>query len=205
VADDLSSYKVGVDIVVKEPLNRRLYDSDDDFLAVFEDSFATAEWQMVTSATPHCLKEFYLRWAVKEAYTKALGVGLGFDFKSFEVVFHLPDNQLCRYLDLMQNEQSESFATSVLLTTTFSAQIVTEDDIHHETWQFSFLPLGRDPWGWACVAVGPATPERNVHIDLQVQWTDLVRLVEHHTRMSSLLAWRRLSSKDGQPEKASDD
>ena len=30
------------------------------------------------------LIEFYLRWSMKEAYTKALGLGLGVDFQSFE-------------------------------------------------------------------------------------------------------------------------
>jgi 4'-phosphopantetheinyl transferase len=180
VTEDFSSYKVGLDIVVKEPVNQSLYDSVDDFLAVFEDSFAPSEWQMVTSATPHCLEEFYLRWAVKEAYTKAIGVGLGFDFKSFEVAFHLPDDHLGRHLVLVQNEQRESYPLPVL-PTTLSASIIT-NDMPHETWLFSFLPLGKEPWGWACVAVGPATPERNVQIDLQVQWTDLDRLVENHTR-----------------------
>ncbi|KAL7466296.1 hypothetical protein ACHAXS_006604 [Conticribra weissflogii] len=32
------------------------------------------------------LKEFYLRWAMKEAYTKALGVGMNMEFDSFETL-----------------------------------------------------------------------------------------------------------------------
>ncbi len=35
------------------------------------------------------LKEFYLRWSMKEAYTKAIGLGMGIPFESFEI--HLLD------------------------------------------------------------------------------------------------------------------
>jgi phosphopantetheinyl transferase len=31
------------------------------------------------------LQEFYLRWAIKEAYTKALGLGMNVEFQSFEM------------------------------------------------------------------------------------------------------------------------
>lgn len=33
---------------------------------------------------PEVLRHFFLIWTLKEAYTKALGLGLGFDFKRIE-------------------------------------------------------------------------------------------------------------------------
>lgn len=38
--------------------------------------------------TPEALKSFYQIWTLKEAYTKALGLGLGFDFARIECINH---------------------------------------------------------------------------------------------------------------------
>jgi len=121
--------KLGMDIVVIEPYNKRMYSSAENFLEVFKESFTSWEWNRIryrkdanqSIETNHyhprlfskksfgysrggerggilkssssknvlrsdddLLQEFYLRWSIKEAYTKALGVGMGLDFKSFE-------------------------------------------------------------------------------------------------------------------------
>ena len=62
-----------------------------DFLKSFVGCFTTPEWKAINNdsqSTPHnddkLLKEFYLRWSMKEAYTKALGLGMNIDFDSFE-------------------------------------------------------------------------------------------------------------------------
>ena len=112
---------VGLDIVVFDELNPRLYSSPEEFLEVFRDQFTENEWNnsiqnpklvaeaaattSTISATPK-MKEFYLRWAMKEAYTKALGVGMGLEFNTFEI--HLEE------IDDDENDASTCKETSLL-------------------------------------------------------------------------------------------
>ena len=50
------------------------------------------ERNMLQPAAPleriEALRRFYLIWTLKEAYTKALGLGMGFDFKRIEYDIH---------------------------------------------------------------------------------------------------------------------
>ena len=77
---------VGLDIVTFDDYNSKLYNSLADFVHVFHESFTPWEWTCIQHAFPEgkMLEEFYLRWAIKESYTKALGVGMGLPFDSFE-------------------------------------------------------------------------------------------------------------------------
>jgi phosphopantetheine--protein transferase-like protein len=96
---------VGFDIVVFDEINYRLYDTVQDYVDVFRGMFSPSEFKILhdsCSDNPEKqLRELYLRWAVKEAYTKALGVGLGYDFSTFQVI-----------LDLQANSQSSSRASN---------------------------------------------------------------------------------------------
>ena len=204
---------VGCDIVVQEPLNTRLYRTWHDFVQVFEESFDAVEWQDIvmpckdnnnnddtsSSEEQSLLHEFLLRWAVKEAYTKALGVGLGFDFASFRVQFKdlsLPSGdgknanttgpscqRLSDYLAATVQIQQASNADNhnkgmaylrgqVILSNATAATTTTSLT---EEWDFFFVRLALDPWSWACVAVGPVDGTR--HPQLQVRWTTLEHLV----------------------------
>lgn len=91
--------QVGLDIVVFDPPNDRLYTSVMEFVEVFQSQFTTSEWQEIVAVgrrrygqvNDNMLREFYLRWAVKEAYTKALGKGMHVNFAEFEFRFtHRP-------------------------------------------------------------------------------------------------------------------
>jgi len=109
---------LGFDIVVFE-FNSRMYQDEKEFVDVFSDSFAQNEWQTLLQSAANnrrtlyrqrcggsdiLLREFYLRWAAKEAYTKALGIGLGFDFSSFQIHFELDGSSL--YQSLVDNATS---------------------------------------------------------------------------------------------------
>ena len=82
---------VGLDIVVFDPINKKLYANEDEFLESFQDMFSPDDWTHGIVDNPECyspqlrMREFYVRWAMKEAYTKAIGVGMGLAFHSFEI------------------------------------------------------------------------------------------------------------------------
>lgn len=82
---------IGCDLVTFEAKLHKYSPTVADFVKSFVGCFTTSEWQAINndaSSLPRSddsiLKEFYLRWAMKEAYTKALGVGMNVDFDSFE-------------------------------------------------------------------------------------------------------------------------
>ena len=68
---------VGLDIVVFEGYNPRLYADENEFLDIFRDNFTPREWAIIQSHYEYRLEEFYIRWSMKEAYTKALGLEIG--------------------------------------------------------------------------------------------------------------------------------
>ncbi|OQR97582.1 L-aminoadipate-semialdehyde dehydrogenase-phosphopantetheinyl transferase [Achlya hypogyna] len=76
--------RIGIDVVcvtekpVKQPLDR--------FFANFELCFGAREWRQIHAADD-ALVCFYQLWSLKEAYVKALGLGVGFDLlrAQFEV------------------------------------------------------------------------------------------------------------------------
>ena len=105
-----SSLLLGFDIVMFE-YNQRMYRDEMEFVDVFRDSFASTEWRelmdLSSSSGVHehnPLQEFSLRWAAKEAYTKALGVGLGFDFSSFQIHFEMDGSSPSLYRLLLETE-----------------------------------------------------------------------------------------------------
>lgn len=79
-------YEIGIDIVTFDEINKNLYRNESEFLHVFRSSFADCEWNSIMKSSNR-LNEFYLQWAVKEAYTKAIGMGLSLDFNSFATTF----------------------------------------------------------------------------------------------------------------------
>jgi len=165
---------VGLDIVVFDELNPRLYSSAEEFLEAFRDQFTENEWKngiqnpklvaaatttatatSTISATPK-MKEFYLRWAMKEAYTKALGVGMGLEFNTFEI--HLEeiddDASACKETSLLDRIMQathgrESSLSSTSTSTTspnsnckcFRGRVQFTNQRSDEYFCFYFLPL----------------------------------------------------------------
>ena len=81
---------VGLDIVTfDDEIIKRLYSSQEEFLDAFRDSFTKNEWEIgiqdPTLSAANKLKEFYVRWSMKEAYTKAIGIGMGLQYNTFEI------------------------------------------------------------------------------------------------------------------------
>ena len=167
------SLKIGFDIVVQDPLNTRLYDTWDDFLAVFQEAFCSEEWALIVSMidAEARLHEFLLRWAAKEAYTKALGVGLGFDFASFHLQFELPESCRGKLHDYLRSSQREDSLSPIRVR----GKVAADQWTQVEVWDFYVGSLSRDAWTWFCVAVGPVVNASQSN--LQVRWTTLEQLI----------------------------
>lgn len=161
---------VGLDIVVFDPINTAVYKSVDEFIEVFRDSFTEEEWQLIHQSS-NVLEEFYLRWAVKEAYTKALGVGLGFDFGSFAV--QVPPEGLWS----MFNSANYTFTGGVLKG---------HNNESNEHYEFRMVPLSSSKQkalrGCACVCLGAKGPSSKATMALAAHWTSLDALLAWHGR-----------------------
>ena len=173
---------IGMDVVMFDDSIQK-NSSVMDFLNTFKGSFTSWEWNQIVSMNDDLcnensdnvnvfLVEFYLRWSMKEAYTKALGLGLGFEFKSFEsrligfdILGHVEISDRCATLwDCILDKCKHSDSDIVY----FSSQIHhfrkedTEKEAIDDKWKFYFLPLSIDSEsisatsvfsGCACVCV----------------------------------------------------
>jgi len=79
---DPPAYRLGVDIMKVELPKRESFPT---FVRIFSDQLTPLETRMVLSL-PQAdgVRLFFWIWTMKEAYTKALGLGLGFDFSRIE-------------------------------------------------------------------------------------------------------------------------
>jgi len=89
---DPPAYRIGVDVMeVKLPPR----DTFRGFVHTVGDQLTRFEHQLLLSPEidpQEALRRFYLLWTMKEAYTKALGLGLGFEFRRVE--YNIVDNVL---------------------------------------------------------------------------------------------------------------
>jgi len=74
--------KIGVDVMkVRVPRNETL----GSFVESMSDQLTTTEKDLLVNVPgEESLQQFFWMWTLKEAYTKALGLGLGFDFQRVE-------------------------------------------------------------------------------------------------------------------------
>lgn len=87
--------RIGVDVMRFKPPRRT--ETVDEFLSSFTEQFSKREWEQIRSSeddspsssevTP-TLCRFYQFWAHKEAYVKAIGVGLSMPLDKVEFVLH---------------------------------------------------------------------------------------------------------------------
>eukprot|EP00897_Mesotaenium_endlicherianum_P010358 jgi/Mesen1/9350/ME000061S08795 len=123
---------VGVDVMTHDaPREAALSRTPLQFFESFQSCYTPFEWKNVHSVGPEAsalYDQFYRYWCMKEAYIKAVGIGLGFDLLRAE--FHY------------NNEDVWS-----------SGALVVIDGVEQPKWRFSLQRLGVDHW--VCVAKGP--------------------------------------------------
>ena len=169
---------VGLDIVVFEGYNPRLYADEDEFLDVFRDYFTPREWRDIQAHHESRLEEFYIRWSMKEAYTKALGVGLGLDYSTLDIVLQRDRN------DIGHTGVFASLQENMICAEWGVVEDLSAGQKSGECWGFSFLPLNDESIrGCACVCVGPLRQNVSATLspfELHVNWTTLQSLVDWH-------------------------
>lgn len=178
---------LGLDIVVFEPLRTDLYPSVEDYLQVFQGSFTSWEWERMHSSQcsdKRLLNEFHLRWSMKEAYTKALGLGMYLDFCKFETRLDAVDN--CAE----DNDASGSLWSTVLEKKEgMHLRGCVRMGVQEVNWDFYFLPFfdletDQCATGCACICFGPLENDHSSHVKFkeQVSWTTLQELTAWHSK-----------------------
>ncbi|GAQ91376.1 L-aminoadipate-semialdehyde dehydrogenase-phosphopantetheinyl transferase [Klebsormidium nitens] len=122
---------VGVDVMTHSPM-RQPAPPAVEFFKNFTKCYTPYEWANVMKGGPTetgLLDQFYRYWCMKEAYIKAVGIGLGFELRRAE--FHyLPEN------DILSRRATVSI-----------------DGVRRPEWIFTLDRLGEDHW--VCVGRGP--------------------------------------------------
>jgi phosphopantetheinyl transferase len=206
-----SNLQIGFDVVMFDPYPARLYRSAVEFVEAFRDKLTCAEWEHLmgmASNGPDLLREFYLHWAIKEAYTKAIGVGLGYDFSSLCVTLTGADSFHSRSGSSKSAEMSygDYFASVVNAGSTptlVPATVHLLAENRTEMWRVALHPIFchetsrapqdhssprtlRDVAGCFCVFVGGGNVKSDANLadvqpELEVDWLDLDDLVHFHT------------------------
>jgi phosphopantetheine--protein transferase-like protein len=181
VVKETTALKLGMDIVVFDDFNRQVHDSVEDFVKVFREMFTDWEWRRIhsTHTEQHVMIEFYLRWAMKEAYTKALGVGLHLNFAAFETRLDI--------VDVHGSDSGVWSAVSVSNTGTHLRGSVVTNAKDETSWDFYFFPLfavtenSRQAKGCACVCFGPLRDnDTTCAFEAQITWTNIQNLIQWH-------------------------
>ena len=179
---------IGLDIVIFDPHINDYTPTITNFLSNFQGSFTPYEWDRITNYTNHTssslssrfkfgskkkkarseqsqLQEFYLRWSIKESYTKAIGLGMNINFHEFETL--LIGIDIDNDNDNNDNKEEEGIWSTIMRQDVTNSNNTTKrkrkiGDVqlsiigkvthiksssskpHCEYWEFIFIPFDND-------------------------------------------------------------
>jgi len=181
---DETTILIGLDIVIFDPHINDYTPTITNFLSNFQGSFTSYEWDRITNYTHHQtssipsrlkfgkkqkqqprneqsqLEEFYLRWSIKESYTKAIGLGMNINFHEFETILigidkndDMQDDDDGIWSTIMRQDGTNTNDTTITRRKIGDVQlsiigkvkyIKSSSKSHCEYWEFIFIPLNDD-------------------------------------------------------------
>lgn len=102
-----SERKIGIDILRYDPPRKPI----PEYFRLMDNCFTKQEWSEIKEEKEEInqLKRFQQFWTLKEAYTKSLGIGLGFDVQ--RVTFHMinKNEKVIRSTAVVDGEEVKNF------------------------------------------------------------------------------------------------
>lgn len=182
-SDSKSNHLLGLDVVIFKANLSSFSPTIQDFLAYFKQSCTSWEWERIHYFKPYpastksssswgfsgnrtilqsrkdtsCLREFFLRWAMKEAYTKALGLGLSINFDEFETRLYGVDidndtgfgeedgiwSMIMKdgFVEGAQKGTAGEYQLSMIGKVSKKSKKVATSSVKSEFWEYIFIPL----------------------------------------------------------------
>lgn len=221
VQSSSSRIKIGLDLVVFSFGRNEFTSTANDFIQAFESSFTPYEWERIQYCCTFGpiqsrrkrddeskLKEFFLRWSMKEAYTKALGLGMHIEFSSFETrLVGIDENNISNVsvwstvINAINGKQLNSNVENELRDRSYSvlgkvqSKLTSTKSSGNDEWEFIFIPITTTDGARSshdaccCICRGPLLQngielpnefESKVNTQVQIEKIDLIDLIKLH-------------------------
>jgi phosphopantetheine--protein transferase-like protein len=179
-----SGMEIGLDLVTFDDYQKQRI-SVDEFLRYYSESFTPYEWSRICHGPERSrIRNFYIRWAMKESISKAKGIGLAMDFASFQVLIDDFDN-------IESNDEEQRSLEDLFLKTDNSCQQQTnvisrlqKRGEREEYWILSFKFMIKDGveevQGCSCICIGPFSQKPNAMLSMTHEAISIDELVNTH-------------------------
>lgn len=181
--------EIGLDIVNFEDYQKQSI-SEDEYLSYYKDMFTPFEWHQILGdsgcnyggAHKYKMLNFYTRWAVKEAISKAKGLGLSMDFSTFQITIEGFDD------DTTTHSKENPSIGDLIYTPNQKSVLGKLEKLGEpvEYWLLSFTSVSSaatpyDVLGCACISVGPFSEKPEIMLSIIHQSFSFMDLISAHT------------------------
>lgn len=185
--ENYADMEIGLDIVTFDDyLKQRI--SVDEFLGYYCNSFTPFEWSRICYGSETSrIRNFYIRWAVKESISKAKGIGLAMDFASFQVLIHNFDCIDSKTVEPISLEDLYRGSEYGCQTNTNVVSTLQQSGKPEEYWILSFNFIKRDDnqelQGCSCISIGPFSQMPNATLSVTHQAMNMDDLIKTHLQV----------------------